>query len=216
MSVFHPKFRSFHSACVAGFVRLRRRPCVAAELDRHPVEEREDVHHDRLPAVAELGQLIREILHLEHGVLDLHRLERPHLEGGLVDDPEQAVARPRGLQQLGILLVHLQDLAGGRDHLHGHAVRVRLPELAGHRRVLGRAARQAADRGVAQLDVHVELESALLQLLGDVDQERTGLGGHCVGADVEDPAHRPHVDDRPAVGHAADGRRVPRAARANR
>ena len=84
---------------------------VPAELDSDAVEVREDVHHDRLPALEELGQLARVILDLEDLVLDRHRLERTDLERHLVGDPEEPEARARGPQEVGVLLVNLEDLA---------------------------------------------------------------------------------------------------------
>ena len=84
--------------------------------------------------------------------------------------------------------------------------------LARHRRVLRRAAGAAPDREAADLRVDVELEAVPLELLREVDVETPALGGDRVRVDADDPVHRPHVDDRPAVRLAAVRRRVPGAA----
>ena len=118
-----------------------------------------------------------------------------HLDGDLVDDAEQAIARADDLHLIRIVaLIDLLQPAVGRDQPDAGHIRADLAEAAGEGGVLGGGGRHGAQGDVADLGGDVRLQPALLQRIGQHDMGDAGLDRHRVVGEVQDAVHGLHVD----------------------
>jgi hypothetical protein len=118
-----------------------------------------------------------------------------HLDGDLVDDAEQAIARADDLHLIRIVaLVDLFQFAVRRHQPNARHIRTDLAETAREGRVLGGRSRHRAKRDVADLRGDVRLQPALLQRIGQHDMGDARLDRHRVVGEMQDAVHGFHVD----------------------